>query len=691
MLRSTDNYPVSKTPLQLSDRVIKVYKNDQLRLRSKIASKDLYYYSDNGHLHDINNKSDIHRNSSDNGYEINKNHSSNSNYNQEDTTDNKNNLSEVNYGPIPESQFNGSGDQSRISEQSTKISSRHRNRTGVSKIDSNRARGFTKLQQKRTKPFTVKKKFKRPYYYKAPVSYDSLSSNLSLGFPDDLPIFTNRPEKCDFLASDEARLSYFINGETKICTNLQYLLCGSILCSFHLLGLPIGIKEQAGQIETYSIRKSVLDLAKNTNSGWEDFGKKNDPKIINKTINWVTDYLRKPTFYRLQGRFLKGIKEFQSATFTALDMIPTYIMHRVQISPIYKLGKYFEVKIRQVWCVPYTIVALENMFFGPMIELLKSKAKSESAPIFPIGLNNKQLSDRVALDVNRKLRRNLSKKARSFDFSKFDSNIHTFFTSAIFTIWESNLKFTPRRRLAYNALRFYTCYTPFIHEGQAYVTEKGVCSGSFTTNARDTIVNLALVICALRIKYRNPELADKILRNEILELEHTDIDFRREIRFNLNHITVVGTFIYGDDGIMVESDDFFIIHKFVCQNYGLEISYEKPISYGESFFFLGRFWDTDGKPWHTKYYMMAHIMFRSKWYNSEDVDFDISEYLDLYRVLSICLPLRDGKAFLYRCFGDWKPFQNFVEGDKGYFLLKEFPHDEYQYIERHKAFHIESY
>jgi len=374
-----------------------------------------------------------------------------------------------------------------------------------------------------------------------------------------------------------------------------------------------------------------------------------------------------------------------------LHGLPTGIFHRTQISPKAKFSNIFETKIRPVWNVPYTIVSLEYMFFKPLVNLCREKSDNSDNPVYPTGCTNKQLSEKVALPMHRRLRRRTDKYLRSFDFSKFDRNIRTEYTSYIFTMWETNLKMSDKYKKAYDALRLYTCYTPFIFDDKIMLTRRGVCSGSYTTNVRDTIVNLSLVISALTIKYGCSDLAMQIVKNEISDLEHTCVNFVSSMGVSDFEFSSTPFNLFGDDGIIFEDEEFFLIHKFICNEFSLSIKYDEPVISGQSFFFLGRYWDEDGNPWQTESYMMAHIQFRSKWYSKDAVKFNISEKLDLYRILSICCPLRDGLNFLFRYFSGWKEFDDFVEKGEGYYLLKEWPHNEYSFIDRDRAFNIMSY
>lgn len=698
MVKNLTSYSSVDTETKLCDLCYKNYNKDLQRFDSHLQSTEHFYK--NGQLQD--NNSEKYRDNS--LYEAsNLSVQNNSNHNSDPQIfdeDNSESNSEANKTYNTHSQqyydnnlksFSQEQHKDRKSDaRSDQEFERNLGRTGTENQSGSGFRPDSRKLSTKGTSIKVKKRFKRPQNSPLPITYDDFYSYFASNGKADLPIFRKRISRHDVKTRDQEAFENYTSASQSISSNMFYFLCGSTISAFDVLGIPWKPQSKAN-IRTKSVKSSVYELAKNTNSGFPNFGRKNDPAIIKSTIHWVSNFLNKPTFYRLRNGFLKQTENISKHEFSDLSMMPVYIMHRFQISPISKLSKVFDVKIRPVWCVPYVIVSLENLFFGPMIDLVKTKSLSQNQPVFPMALNNRQLGDRVAKPMHRYMRRKLSAKARSCDFSRFDQNIESYFTSIIFTLWGSNLEFSERKFKAYEMLRMYTCFTPFVYEDKIYLTRKGVCSGSYTTNIRDTIVNLALIISALRIKYKNHSIADAILNDYMFKLSNSMYNFRKEIRSGLHKVVLNGVAVYGDDGLIVEEDDFFLIFKFLCSEFNLKITFDEPVKPGESFFFLGRFWGEDGRPWQTRSYMMAHIMFRTKWYKKEDVQFNISEHLDLYRILSICLPLKNGQEFLHDMFHEWDKFQDFLEGAKGYYLLKEWPNEDYVYIPRDMAFDQDSY
>lgn len=685
-LSTTGNFE-SNSLSELGDRTVHIFNRDQEKLESYLLHIENSYKT-NSNI--INGKENINSNNSIVSEEIYTSTTKNTTSNTSKINTKKNN------------KYVKTENRSTFSKGEGKIK-----KYDIQKFRS-RGKSIRRRTSKRlsleSKSIKVRKKFKNKSNFNVsiPSIYDSSYSELCSSFSDDIPLFVNTPSIDDVKIASETSFRSYTSSGRQLSSNLQYFLFGSIVSAFDVLGIPWKVKKQ-GDIKPISIRESVKNLAKNTNSGFPYFKKKINPDVVKNTIFWVNQFLRNPTFYSMGKQFIKPnnlFLNFQSKGtvfphinenyhYSELGDQPTHIMYRFQISPyIDKTSRVFETKIRPVWCVPYNIVSLEYMFFQPMLDSVKRNSMKEESPVFPYGYSNKQLSERIASPLQHKILNSRSKQLRSFDYSKFDRDELDFITSAIFSIWATNLDMSSNRWKAYNALRFYTMHTPFIYDKSIYVTRKGICSGSYTTNIRGTITNLALVICALRIKNNNEKIARSILNKRIKYLESIPYDFRNELIHNLYIVDVKCCHVYGDDGVILEDDEFFLLHKFICGDLGWTVTYDEPVKPGESFYFLGRFWDKDGFPWHTRYYMMAHIMFRSKWYNKNETNFDISEYLELYRILSICLPLRDGKDFLYDAFYHWKPFRDFINGDKGYYLLKEWPHNEYQYIPRSDAFDI---
>jgi hypothetical protein len=687
-LSKSNAYSSVNTETKLLDLCVRTYQKDLKRSKSSLWSAEYYYSSKTNKNSDEildhntkseNTKSTIGSNIIENDAKDFKSHSQ-----IHETIKIYNNN---NYGTVQQNEFNNNRNRSSKVRNDIQSSARQRTneRTGFGNGRDN--------QRLSTKPGEVKaqKQYKRQRTFSIPSFYDDLHSYFYQHCPSNIPIFGERPSRRSIEARDEKAFEAYTGMERAISKNMLNFVCGSFISAFSIMGLYAPFESETSDLQKpLSVKRAVNLLAKNTNSGFPDFKRKNNPNVIKDTIFWVKQFLTRPTFYRMRNRILRSVSDPINFTFSELNKLPVYIMHRFQISPIERLGKEFEIKIRPVWCVPFSIVTLEAMFFSPMIDRIKNNCMRTTSPVFPIGFSNKQLSQRIMYPFSRKVRKSIHRKVKSTDFSRFDQSIEPYFTSFFFTIWRRFLNLSENQEKAYNALRFYSCFVPFIDDGKIYVTRKGVCSGSYTTNIRDTLVNLTLLVMAYRIKYNNPEIAIRIVKDFLLSLEDVNHDFRKEVRKNTHRVHLNFAHVYGDDGIVFEDDEFFKIHKFLCEDFGMKISYEDVLK-DDSIFFLGRFWDKNGLPWQTYEYMIAHITFRTKWYREEDLDFKISKYLNLYRVLSICLPFKNGKQFLYNVLYEWPDFKEFIENDKGFYLLKEWPHDEYSYVSRENVFDIFSY
>jgi hypothetical protein len=366
--------------------------------------------------------------------------------------------------------------------------------------------------------------------------------------------------------------------------------------------------------------------------------------------------------------------------------LPLYIAHRFQIS-VNDDASFSEFKIRQVWIVPFRVAVLETMIFDNLIQRVKNKALRDSNPIYPIGLLNSQIGSRCIKNLRRKAKaRNL--KIWSGDYSKFDSSISTFFLDMYFSIAESNLILDKTERLILSFVRFYMKYTPYVDKNIVGFMLRGIPSGAYITNNFDTFVNGTVWTFAHIIRYYFPEVANSIVYDykslSDFKFDLTNIEY---IDFNLDYVH-----IYGDDSTACMDEFHSILMIEICKSIGMTLSFKDPVSFDDdNVFFLGRYWDVHGFPHQTHHYMSYHIVYRTSWYREEDLDFDIKTKLKLYRILSICLPLRGGLAYLKRVFGDWEPFKEWYENREPMFLLKDYPNEEFLKKSFYDAINLSSY
>jgi hypothetical protein len=387
------------------------------------------------------------------------------------------------------------------------------------------------------------------------------------------------------------------------------------------------------------------------------------------TFNWVTNFMAKPNNYSL----------FKNP----LMLLPSIMFHRFQpkIKKTDVKNRILNVATRIVWCLPQRIVALEYLLFGNILEAVLNNNRNIINPVYSSGLNNFQISSRCVARLRGYMSNssNDNRKLFTVDYSKFDSTVHTYFWDTTFAIFYSNLKMDNSQNKCFDCIRFYSKYCPYVDNNNKFlIQERGVSSGSLLTNLIDTIVNLSLIIISEWLVSINYEFC----KNLIDRVE----DFRRpsefEVGYEESEIPLNDNKIVCGDDCMVYANGIVIeVLKSICFWIGMKIEVKECIeSPKENTYFLGRYWDNENKPFQTEFYMTSHIILRSKWYNKEEVKFDISEKLQLYRILSICCQFKNGLQYLEKTFGNWKPYVEFKRNDKGFYYLKEWPLEEYEYL-----------
>lgn len=414
---------------------------------------------------------------------------------------------------------------------------------------------------------------------------------------------------------------------------------------------------------------STKDTSKNTNSGWPFFKKKNSDLCINDTISWLTKFLNKPNYHTL----------FKNPLFEN----PTSLFHRVQ--PSMDSSK-CNIKIRQVWCVPQRIIALEHYFFHNILKSVYSNNLNSVNCIYSSGLTNYEISTRMISRIRDYLSYDPSntKKVFSLDYSKYDSTIPNFGVDLFFSIIRENSKFTDIENKAFECLRCYTRNTPLCYGNNVYIKTKGIMSGSYITNLYDTWFNLLLW-----------NISDSMERSGVNAKFHENSnDFLKEVKFsqNLNHKLRFSIGLCGDDVIIWTSFNEISNHKKLCESLGMKIVVNcQYSSSSENIFFLGRYWDKYNRPIQTETYVISHICVRTKFYKVNDVGKNVIDNIDLFRILSICLPLYNGRSIMDKYFYNWEPLKKFYESNKDFILLKEWPNNGYKSINRLKAFNWRVY
>jgi hypothetical protein len=408
------------------------------------------------------------------------------------------------------------------------------------------------------------------------------------------------------------------------------------------------------------LSQSVLDLGKNTSAGLDTMGKKNDPIVQKRVLSQVRSIFRKPTSYSV---LMKNPSLYDGSQLNRMFNLPEVIFHRFQAT--YSKDDGFSTeKSRLVWGCPYTIVSVEAVFFQKHIDSCLKFAKSNEEVIYPIGLTNFLTGQRAVQTLRSKFR--IMGKGRhkiySLDFSRFDQTIPNWAKDLFFSTTLQTLDLQPNEKKVFDLLRIYMKHTPFIDKDGIKYKRKGISSGMLITNLFDSWWNLTIFNFVEIILYHYPEVIDEIFENDAtfdklyLDKSKVKIDYLMDKPY----VRVMG------DDLLVLCDEYKLhFHRKVCESLGLRVTIKEVTEDPDDpIFFLGRYWDKQGLPFQTEEYISLRICY-TKWYNEKDLPFSLDK-LHLNRILSICLPLTNGKEFLDKYLFDYEPYVRFKESEEGF-------------------------
>jgi hypothetical protein len=417
-------------------------------------------------------------------------------------------------------------------------------------------------------------------------------------------------------------------------------------------------------------------------------GRKNDPHVQKRVIKQVASILKKPTSRKVIG--LNPSMLMTNSKLGEMFDLPTIIFHRFQAT--YDSNDGFSTeKSRVVWCVPYTIVALENMFFGDILSAVKYRMSTSEEVVYPLGLTNYQIGQRSVKTLRDKYRYaclyDKTLRIYTLDFKKFDSTIPQWAKDLFFAQFGWHIDKTENQAITYDFLRIYVKYTPFAFNNEIHYKEKGISSGLLITNFFDSWWNMVIHNVVQIIKDVYPDKIDDIM-SENFTFENLEIDVSRlngKKTFNTPNCRVVG-----DDSILLCDKFTFILYQKVCKMLGMEVSVKHETKHpDDKIFFLGRFWNVRNRPFQSENYMALRIVY-CKWYKKQDLPFSVKD-LHLNRMLSICLPLVGGKEFLDKYLFDYEPYMRFKESKKGFTYMKDFIENTFRYTDYTKAFDIDTF
>jgi len=299
----------------------------------------------------------------------------------------------------------------------------------------------------------------------------------------------------------------------------------------------------------------ILQIPKNTSSGYPYFGKKGDKKVINSTR---IDYLK----------FFK-----ESRTNKYLWKFPIIIFHRFQ-SQLIKTVRGIEkkIKIRQIQGAPFLIIILEVFFFKDFKDLFLKTFDN-----ITIGLTRVKISGKI--DVVRRNARSTNRKIFCGDLSKCDVSVSK---SLMVALYSTAFQFIDRNlwnKASY--LVYYLINSPIIStDGKIYVSKGSNPTGCWFTS----IINSYCLIFVL----------------------------------NYFSIIVRGVFLSNDE-YLVQGDDFIInindgeekILKKIFEDFDFRLHLQKSIisNYNEEVKFLGFNWDFNGEPDNDDFWIISKILY----------------------------------------------------------------------------------
>ncbi len=501
--------------------------------------------------------------------------------------------------------------------------------------------------------------------YTLPWTDGSLWTTISRTLPESLPNSKPKTSRREVSERDAEACEAYLSPVGNIGSSwLAIFTKFATSCAMDLEYLDYS---QRNRCSVLSVSDAVELTSKNTNSGLPFSIKKNSDKAKSWTKNALRNLLKRPCYGEIVTAFTNGLVLSKKGTMQALFELPALTYHRFQIGRNEDNSP--KVKIRQVWCVPQLLVALEAYFFYNILEICKNKSVSKPDYKYSICQNNRLISKRICL--LKKVRRTSLNGKYSFyslDYAKYDRSIPVWFVDIFYAIAEECIAdMSKHEKLLYNMLRLFTKYTPFIYDGEIFFKIRGISSGLFITNFYDTLFNMTLIKITEYLFFEKESYCDYIMKSD-----HNFLLRRTAFSKSIDPSYIDWKFdciFLGDDGVVYWCDRMLKLLEKICYFLGMEVSVKNiSRSEDEDIFYLGRSWDYNNIPDQTFEYITDHIIFRTKFYNENDLDFSLED-LDVMRVFSICLPLKSGKEYLNKVFKDWEPLKKFYEEKKTLHLM----------------------
>jgi len=512
--------------------------------------------------------------------------------------------------------------------------------------------GFSKNELGSTK---IYKHFKSVFHSGNPTYDNIIWEYNSLNHFNAAPKFLREITKSTIRTSTAESLSEYTSLSRRLKRGETYFWANAAVSAARDLRL-FGIHIQKHKKMTIS--EAVKLSVKNTASGYPHYCKKTDKKSINDVTKWLNNLFKKPTLYSMYNNLL--MKN------------PLVIYYRFQPKILEKENDY-EIKTREVWCVPHRIIALEIYFFGNTIISYGEWNKKCADPITPTGLRNVEISRKIVRSLRSRLGTKNGYNMYSMDYSKFDRTIPLFFIDLFFSIYENSRELTQIEKKIFSLLRFYTKYSPIVYQDTLFIKKKGIASGTYLTNYFDSFVNLTIWYASRQLTYMsNKEFENLAYDNNVImnNCAMSSIKFNSEKRSDIS--------ICGDDSILYTTKTEIYVNQCLCKYLGMKIE-PKFINNNketEEIFYLGRYWNYLSEPVQTELYLFVHLIFKERWFKKLE-GVDISEELTPMRMLSICCPFANGFKFLEKYFSKLEIFRKFIYNKNKFLYIKDWPNEGY--------------
>jgi hypothetical protein len=480
----------------------------------------------------------------------------------------------------------------------------------------------------------------------------TINSACSTSLPDLQPI----PSRREVETSDQDCLKAYIRSGRRI---RKRFLTGFISAS-SLAANNIGLfsSNKISLFKPSSVLEAVEYTTKSTNSGTPFLFKKNTEYNVSWVKRLLRKMLRNPNPFDLfSPDNLSSLELSNLSNENIVFLLPKVIFHRFQIA-VDDVANYSSVKIRQVWCVPHLIVALEAYFFKSFIENCKFFSNNKDDYPYSIGLKNRLIANRNIRRIRRRLEMSEHSSIYSLDYSKFDRTIPIWAIDIFFHFCRNSLDLTHNESKLFELLRIYVKYSPVSYQNKIVFKQIGISSGLLITNLIDTFFNLCLIYYSDLIQQVYPKLFSQVIHSN-LDIVSSKFKFA-----DINKILLPKTsycFCLGDDAILLCSISKIEFIQKVCSSIGMKLNIKHIThSHKEDIFYLGRYWDYSNIPFQTDSYIYSHLVFRERYYNESELEYPISK-LTANRILSICLPLKNGLSFMTNYLKELPELQTFFK------------------------------